>query len=252
MSVSFSEQVLTSGTTSLTTKGDILVHDGTSPIRVSVGSNGLALYANSSSTGGVYWGSAPTSPAFGMVKISTASVTADTSSVEFSNIPSTYKDLFFVAIASNTSTARTVNQLRIRFNNLSATSQYDYVSYTHDGRDVTNSNGDFYNYSTTNTSIPFYASVGNQSETEYLGYASGSIYQYRDTAKWKTGQYESMCVYNDTQDLGNSPYGWGIALSAGAFTFRSTQAITTLTFYAGSGLAEGIKSGSYFVLYGRK
>lgn len=39
----------------LTTKGDLIVHDGTNSIRVAVGSNGQLLVANSAATPGVAW-----------------------------------------------------------------------------------------------------------------------------------------------------------------------------------------------------
>jgi hypothetical protein len=251
MSISFSEQIATAGASSLSAKGDILVHNGTSATRHAVGTNGQAIYANTASTNGVYWSTAPTAPAFGLVKISTASVTADVSSVTISGIPSSYKDLYFVGISSNTSTTRSINEARIRVNSESGSS-YNFITKYYDMRTA----GGTGTYTTAGsgsaTSISVVSSVGNQSETLLPGYFSGWIYQYGDTQKHKTGRYESGCVYNDTQDLGNSPYAWGVSLGEGVFTFKSNSAITSLSFFSGSSLGEGIKSGSYFVLYGRK
>jgi hypothetical protein len=253
MSISFSEQILTPGSTALTTKGDILVHNGTSATRRSVGSNGQAIYANTSSVNGVYWSTAPSAPAFGLVAISTASVTADAQSVTFSGIPSTYKDLVFIGISSNTSTARTINECRVRANDVSSASSYDYTSSVHNSNNTAGYDATYLtNTGQTDTSIRIGAAIGNQTESEYPGFIRGSIHQYADTQKHKTGFFESMCVYNDVRDLANSPYGFGIAQGFGAFTIRSNSAITSLTFYSGSGLTDGFKSGSYFVLYGRK
>lgn len=43
----------------LTTKGDLLVHDGAAPARLPVGSDGQILLASSAAAGGVAWGAAP-------------------------------------------------------------------------------------------------------------------------------------------------------------------------------------------------
>ena len=55
MSVSFSNIVLTPGSATLTTKGDILTHNGTNPARLGIGADGAFLQAQSSASLGLSW-----------------------------------------------------------------------------------------------------------------------------------------------------------------------------------------------------
>jgi hypothetical protein len=96
MSVSFSETVSTAGQSSLTVKGDILVHNGTVPARLAVGSNGSLLATGS--VAGAYWTSLSVS-ASGYELIATTTVTTAISSVTFSSISSSYKALVLRGIA---------------------------------------------------------------------------------------------------------------------------------------------------------
>lgn len=48
-----------SASSTLTTKGDLLVHNGTEPIRLPVGANGQQLVADSTQAAGVKWANAP-------------------------------------------------------------------------------------------------------------------------------------------------------------------------------------------------
>ena len=96
MSVSFSETVSTAGQSALTAKGDILVHNGTVPSRLAVGSNGSFL-ATGSVAGG-YWTSLSGSTS-GYELIATTTVTTAISSVTFSSISSSYKALVLRGIA---------------------------------------------------------------------------------------------------------------------------------------------------------
>jgi len=96
MSVSFSETVSTAGQSALTAKGDILVHNGTSPARVAVGSNGSLLATGS--VAGAYWTSLSGGTS-GYELIATTTVTTAVSSVTFSSISSLYKALVLRGIA---------------------------------------------------------------------------------------------------------------------------------------------------------
>lgn len=96
MSVSFSETVSTAGQSALTAKGDILVHNGTSPARVAVGSNGSFLATGS--VAGAYWTSISGGTS-GYELIATTTVTTAISSVTFSSISSSYKALVLRGIA---------------------------------------------------------------------------------------------------------------------------------------------------------
>ena len=98
--------ISTSTNTTLTTKGDILIHNGTSSTRLAVGTDGQAVH---SSTGSIKiaWSSASTQGSPNWKLISSTTLTASASSVVFSNTPSAQGTLIVVS-ARNTSTIRAI------------------------------------------------------------------------------------------------------------------------------------------------
>jgi len=88
MSVSFSNIVLTPGSATLTTKGDILTHDGTNPARLGIGADGTFLQAQSSASLGLSWRTNPLGPNGDFRFISSSTITANTTTVSFSNMTS--------------------------------------------------------------------------------------------------------------------------------------------------------------------
>ena len=103
--------ISTSKDTTLTTKGDILIHNGTSSTRLAVGTDGYAVH---SSTGliKIAWSSASTQGIPNWKLISSTTLTASASSVVFSNTPSAQGTLIVVS-ARNTSTIR---EIAVTFN----------------------------------------------------------------------------------------------------------------------------------------
>jgi len=80
----------------LTAKGEILTSNGSSRIAVSPGTNGQFLVANPSSSSGLSWSTFGGTGGVDFSYIATASLTANASSLTFSNIPSTYSSLRIV------------------------------------------------------------------------------------------------------------------------------------------------------------
>ena len=88
MSVSFSNIVLTPGSATLTTKGDILTHDGTNPARLAIGADGTFLQAQSSASLGLSWRTTALGPNGDLRFISSSTITANTTTVSFSGMTS--------------------------------------------------------------------------------------------------------------------------------------------------------------------
>lgn len=127
MSVSFSETISTPGQSSLTAKGDILVHNGTVPAKLAVGANGAFLATGS--VAGAYW-TTLSSSASGYELISTTTVTTAIASVTFSSIPSSYKALVLRGIVrtsgGNSAFVRigTTTNTSILYDSFTQSSQY--------------------------------------------------------------------------------------------------------------------------------
>lgn len=104
-----SGSIFPSYNTTVTTKGDILIHNGTSSSRLATGTNGYAVH---SSTGAIKisWNSASTNTTSVYEKIGSTTVSAAVSTVAFTGIgQSAYQEYVLIASARNTSTIRSVN-----------------------------------------------------------------------------------------------------------------------------------------------
>lgn len=230
MSVSFSEQVSTSGSSSLTAKGQILTHDGTSSIGVSAGTNGQIVSAQSSATSGLSYITINSSTAI-YALISSTSLSASATSITFDTIPSSYKhlELVFFGAFSGTGDA----QLGIRINGDTSTSVYRTKQ--------------LYSIIDNSQSGNSYAHIGrisNPSSTTgiYLNVATPAsviFFNYNDTTYAKVALANSMYLRNDTLP---SQIGTGIL-------YNSTSAITSVTLVGSSG---GFSTNSYAALYGIK
>jgi hypothetical protein len=81
--MSISNLIVTPSITSLTTKGDILTHDGTSLSRFAVGANGAVLSAQSTATVGLSWRTTALAATGVYTYIGSSVITSDTATVSF-------------------------------------------------------------------------------------------------------------------------------------------------------------------------
>lgn len=79
-----------------TTKGDLITHDGTTEVRLPVGTNGTLLRANASASSGIEWAKDFTTDSSTNGVIASYLATGSETSVLFNSIPSTYTNLDIV------------------------------------------------------------------------------------------------------------------------------------------------------------
>ncbi len=215
----------------LTTKGDILTHNGTTLARVSVGTDGYALTANSAQISGTSWSVAPSGGTSAYVPIASSVITANVSTVSIENIPNSYKAIGIIAISKDTSSGQ--RDIMIRFN--SATTGYSYVER------ATTGGGSGYNFqASSGTKIIAEGCGANGSDS--VGQLHMMIQQYA-TTNYKYGLY-----------LGGGAAGtnrW--VLEFGNFAFTDASAISSIQFCMDfADTAARIESGSSFYVYGLK
>lgn len=214
----------------LTTKGDILTHNGTTLSRVAAGTNGYALKADSTATNGASWTIAPSGSTASYVPIANSVLTANAASVSITSIPGSYKAIGIIAISKDTVSGQ--RDLRIRFND--ATTGYSYVSRAFTG-------GSGYNFQDSSaTSIPI-ETVGGAGSNN-VGQLHMTIQQYADTVR-KYGLF-----------LGGGAESGNIWVTLhGHFAFTGASAISSIQFSMDfSSATERIASGSSFYVYGLK
>jgi hypothetical protein len=105
-----------------TTKGDIISHDGTSNVRVPVGTNGHAFVANSSQSAGVHWTSVTTTTTDNFKVIATSALTTNTSAVEYTSL-STYR-VVRVIVTGRATDSSIGGTIRLNLNNSASTEHY--------------------------------------------------------------------------------------------------------------------------------
>ncbi len=106
----------------LTSKGDIISHNGTSNVRVPVGTNNHALVANSSQSAGVHWTAVTTTTSDNFKVIATSALTANTSAVEYTSL-STYR-VVRVIVAGRATDGSIDATVRLNLNNSGSTEHY--------------------------------------------------------------------------------------------------------------------------------
>lgn len=112
--------------TPLTSKGDILSHNGTSTVRIPVGSNGQVVVARSTATIGSAWETAATQPTGEYVLIGSSYITANTATVSFSSITSSYKVLILTGIARSSGSNTTIS---VRYNTGTGARSLSYTRF---------------------------------------------------------------------------------------------------------------------------
>ena len=215
----------------LTTKGDILINDGTSLSRLAAGTNGYALTANSSAISGSSWSAAPSGGTASYVPIGQAVVTANINQVSIANIPDTYKAIGIVAVAKDTASQR---DIYIRFNSSTA-ANYSYLSRGYTG-------GSSYNFQgsgQTRLLLDGTAAYG----TSNWGYLHMTIQQYATTNR-KYGLY-----YGGGTDGSNK---W--VIQSGNFSWILDSAISSVQFLMdpSAPTVNRIATDSVFYVYGIK
>lgn len=218
----------------LTTKGDILVHNGTTLARVAAGTNGYALTAASSQISGTSWSVAPSGATASYVPIGQAVITAASSTVSISSIPNSYKAIGIVAVSRDTA-ASAQRDIMIRFNS-STTSNYTYVSRAY-------TSGSGYNFQNNGTNRLLIDGAGAGGSSNF-GYFHAIINQYASTTAIKYGLFWGGGAADDT--IWNVNYGhfaWNVP----------TDAISSIQFTMDtSDTGNRIAVGSNFYVYGLK
>lgn len=216
----------------LTTKGDILINNGTSLSRLAAGTNGYTLTANSSAISGSSWSVAPSGGTASYVPIGQSVVTANINEVSITNIPNTYKAIGIVAVSRDTASGQ--RDLYIRFNSSTA-GNYSYLSRAY-------TSGTGYNFQGSTQSRLLLDGVG-AAGTSNWGYLHMTIQQYATTNR-KYGLY-----YGGGTDGSNK---W--VVQSGNFSWILDSAISSVQFLMdpGAPTVNRIATGSVFYVYGIK
>jgi hypothetical protein len=231
MSISFSNVVSSPGSSTLTSKGYILSHDGTNPTQVPVGSNGQTFRPNTSASSGLGWGAALSSSVADFEPIAYSAITANTASVQFSSIPGTYFSLLLVCFsrASNTGI-----QYRVQINGNTSTSAHGWIQERGGA-------GSLDRYSTKNTNSWDIASGANSSSpSDSFGLWSMQIDNYTNSSKYKSALMRATVTGSSTQET-----------SFANAIFRSNDSITSINIIQYGASFEFV-SGTKFALYGIK
>jgi hypothetical protein len=218
----------------LRSKGDIVSHDGTSPISISPGTNGQILYAQSSATAGVQWQTAPVAETQQYVLISTAVITANTRTVSFTSIPSTYKHLYLRGQVQGTEPVFD-GVLDIRANS-STTIVFAYNRIYRDGSSTLST------VSTTDKHVR----LGNiasstLSSARIINPFECNIYSYANTSYYK--EFDGYTGLLETNFAGGQAF-----ITVG--TIETTSAISSLQIMSNVSGTNELTSGSYISLYG--
>ncbi len=220
----------------ISAKGDILSSDGSSRTRFAVGSDGSILSSVSSASSGLGWSTFNASGG-SIEMISTTTLTANASSVTFSNIPTGYTDLKIVCAVRGTATS----DLFVEINSSTAT-QYSLIAVAQRG---TANDPQCITASGQSSGLLTSGLANYLLRANEYSLFTFDILQYQNTSIHKTFLYQSGWSLSDGSDL----------IAFGALTWKDTSAITsiklerTLTgaFYGTTGT-----SGSTFTLYGIK
>lgn len=182
---------------------------------------------------GILASSRPAAAATSYESIATVSVgSGGASTVDFTSIPSTYLHLQVRALVKS-ARANAIDFFNIRVNGTTTTT-YNYHGLYGDGTSV----GNFNSGGSPGDSKYDLSTYPGASATSIFGVMIMDILDYKNTTTFKT-----------IRQLGNyDANGSGqVQLSSGAL--RSTDAITSLSFYFGNG---NIAQYSHFALYGIK
>jgi hypothetical protein len=224
-----------SATTVVTTKGDLLSYD-TTAARLGVGSNDQVLTADSSTATGLKW-AAPSAGGMTLISETTASAI---SSLSFSAIPGTYKELYLVWEGIVHST--TGSEFQIRLNNDASSNIYSKTAFgvkNNSSADTANSLGE-------SIGSGFQSAFGvdcNSASTQQNCSGWLRLDNYASTTKYKGVKYTSM-YYDNSGTTGIN----GFSNNA---VCQSTAAVTSIDVIRASGSATFSNSANTSIrLYG--
>lgn len=220
---------VTTTTTPLTTKGDILSSDGTSAIRLPVGTDGQGLFYNSANSTGLSWSSLGTPNYYQHISSQTITASGSISSVTFSSIASTYKHLEVRAYIN-----ATVGGLYLQINSDTATSNYYSINYTI---------GDAFEWAYTAAQEGVYLKAAASTVTTNFQGCKITLPNYANTTRWKQVTKTNTILSEGTTIT-------DIYVTETNARWKSTSAITSLTFTPG--VAQTFDAGTVFSLYGVK
>jgi hypothetical protein len=217
-------------------KGSILVHNGTSTALLSVGANSLSLGVSTSSTNGLTY-IAPSGDNNYFEPISTSTLTANATEINFTSIPSTYKDLMLIGVSRATSDA--TNNIQIQFN--TDTSAVNAL-YNYTLSRMQSGSGSVLNSLNQNQVEPN-GGICVNSITGFYGGCFMFIHQYANTAQSKGGYIRTSGIKATAGSPDDN------TTIAGRFKYNSTSAISSIRIKIDS---SGFASGTSWTLYGGK
>jgi hypothetical protein len=209
-----------------TTKGDIVVHNGTSLIRVALGSNGYALTSDSAQISGVSWSVAPSGSTASYTPIAYTTISSNSRSVTISSIPGGYKAIGVIVCAKDTSTER---DLFVTFNGSATSYNYGGMYWVSSAGDQTSQGG--------NPAITFEGACG--SDTGVLQYG---LFEMLIPA------YDSGYVKSGLSVGGGGTNSLGAISTMMHYSWNNTSAITSITWYVRA--TSIMASDSSFYVYG--
>ena len=216
-------------TTPLTSKGDILSHNGTSTVRIPVGSNGQVLIARSTATIGSAWETAATQATGEYLLIGSSYITANTATVSFTSITSSYKVLILTGIARSSGSSSPI--ISVRYNNGTGTRVLNYTRYD-DGSGAVSS------VTTNDTNLvdlDLYGSSGSDNASGLFGFFR---YEFRNVSG---GNSKASSVgFQGTNRIFMTE------------AFFQSDAITQISVFHGAGSGASFVSGSKILLFGIK
>jgi hypothetical protein len=206
-------------------KGDVLTATAAdTPARLAVGANDTVLTADSSTATGLKWAT----PAAGGITLITETVASANTSISFSSIPQTYKQLLLVWSGIYHTVAD--SDFVLRFNNASTSSYGE--GYIVGIASVTSGQGTG-TYVAGAASWPTFGSV--TSSANLNGGSKGFLLIDNYTSTTKLKPYDFVGSYRESQVGRNYAY-------SGSGTFDSTSAITSLDIVrtAGTGAMTNV------------
>jgi hypothetical protein len=218
-------------TTPLTSKGDILSHNGTSTVRIPVGSNGQVLIARSTATIGSAWETAATQATGEYLLIGSSYITANTATVSFASIDSSYKVLILTGIARSSTTSGYI--ISVRYNNGTGTRQLSHTQYN-------NGSGAVAQLTTASTSLLDLDVYGSSASDNAAGLFGFFRYEFRSVSGGGS-KASSVGFLSGTANR-----------TAMTEAFFQTDAISQISVFHGAGSGASFVSGSKILLFGIK
>jgi hypothetical protein len=215
-------------------KGDLAVGTGADTAsKLTVGSDGQLLTADSTQTTGVKWAAAPAGGAWTLLSTTTLS---SPGTFDISSISGSYNDLILEVIARSSNSGSGDDYLALRFNNDSGSNYYWQRSIVVGNATLTGENS-------AGTNIAAVGKIPQASATaNSFGHCEIVIRGYASTTWLKTLTY--IAQWMNTTAVSNQPHSTGGAI------WNSTTAVNRITLGATSSF-NNFATGSQLRIYGR-